>query len=127
MEELRTAPGNQLLVGRDDRLPGAKQRQDILPGGLEAAHHLGDDGDRVVLEDVFEPRRQDAGRGGEVSLLLEIPHERAHDSKPMPRGTLDVVGVVLEKAADGGADRAVAEKRYRDVNRAHAPGFLPAA
>ena len=73
----------------------------------------------VVLEHVLEPRRQDAGAGREAALLVQVADERPDDAKPVPGRALDVVGVVLEKPVDGGADRAVAEKRYRDVNGRH--------
>ena len=53
-EELGPAPRDQLLVGRDDVLAAAQQLEHVAAGRLDAAHHLGDDGDRRVVRDLLE-------------------------------------------------------------------------
>jgi hypothetical protein len=51
-EELRAALRDQLLVGRDDVLATAEQLDDVRTRAVDAAHHLGDDGDRRVVGDL---------------------------------------------------------------------------
>ena len=51
-----------------------------------------------------------------LARTRRIAHERAHDTKPVPRGTLDVVCAVGEEARDRAADVAVAEERYGNVD-----------
>ena len=42
-EQLLAVAGQQLLVGRDDRLARAQQLEHVAAGRLDAAHHLGHD------------------------------------------------------------------------------------
>ena len=63
LEELGSALRDELLVGRDDRLAGPQQVEDVLAGRLDAAHDLGHERDRLVLEDRGEVGRQDLGIG----------------------------------------------------------------
>ena len=60
-EELRAASRDELLVRRDDRAARLEQREDVAAGGVEPAHHLGDEPDRRVVEDLRDVGRQDAG------------------------------------------------------------------
>ena len=53
-EQLRAAAGDELLVGRDDRLPDTKEVEHVAAGRIEAAHHLGDERDRRVVRDRAE-------------------------------------------------------------------------
>ena len=50
-EQLGAAPRDELLVRRDDVLAAPQQLEHVLAGRLDAAHHLGDDRDRRVVED----------------------------------------------------------------------------
>ena len=56
-EQLGADVGEQLLVGRDDRLAGAQRRGDQLAGRLDAADDLDDEVDR-------RDRRRRRGRRG---------------------------------------------------------------
>ena len=118
-EELRAAAGDQLLVRRDDRLPGREQLEDVAPRRLEAAHDLRDDGDRGVVPDRFELGREDARPRGERALLLGLADERADDADAVPRRPLDVVRVLGEEPVDSSSDRPVSEERDRYVNSRH--------
>ena len=56
-EELRPAPRDELLVRGDDVLAAAEQElEHVGAGRVEAAHHLGDDGDRRVVRDLARCR-----------------------------------------------------------------------
>ena len=57
LEQLGAAAGDELLVRRHDRSPGAQQLEHVVAGRLDAAHHLGDDLDRRVAEDRARSRR----------------------------------------------------------------------
>ena len=118
-EEVRAPAGDQLLVRRDDRLPGAKQVEDVAAGRLDPAHHLGDERDAIVLQDRPEIRRQDPVGRGEVALLLEVADERARHPQPVSRRALDLLAVLDEEAVDRCADGPVAEERDGDVDRWH--------
>ena len=118
----RALPRDELLVRRDDRLARAQELLDPRPRRLEPAHHLGDDGDRVVVADRGEVGRQHAVGRREGALPLRVADERAHEPEPVPGRALDVVAALVEQAVDRGADRPVAEQRYRDVDRAHGGG-----
>ena len=51
-EELRAVPRDELLVRRHHRAARPQQREDVVAGGVDAAHHLGDEPDRRVVEDL---------------------------------------------------------------------------
>ena len=97
LEELGAAPGDELLVRRDHRLAGAKQVEHVIARRVEPSHHLGDDGDRGVVADVGELRREHAVGGRELTLLVNVPHERADDPEPVSGRPLDVVGALGEE------------------------------
>ena len=107
-EELGPAPRDELLVRRDDALAAAEQLRDVRAGRLDAAHHLGDDGDRVVVGDRREVGRQHAVRGGKAAVLLDVAHERLHHAEPVAGRPLDVVCGFDEEPVHRRADRAVA-------------------
>ena len=123
-EELGAAAREQLLVRGHDRLAGAKQLQDVVAGRLEAAHHLGDDRDRGVVADRSEVGRQHAVVRLELALLVDVPHERAHEPEPVPGRALDVVSAVGQQPRYCAADRPVPEQGNRNVNRHSAPRRL---
>ncbi len=127
-EELRSALRDELLVRRDDGLACGEQLEHVAPGRVDSAHHLRHDGDRGVVADRLRVRRQDAGVGPELALLLEIADERADDTQAVPGGALDVVRALDEQAVDGGADRPVAEEADSDVDASQpSPPTLPVA
>src|SRR5581483_7713269 len=109
------------LASKRSCTPAAEAVENVAAGRLDAAHHLGDDRDRRVADDVGEARRQHAVRRPERALLAEVADERLDDPEPVPGRPLDVVRLLVEQAVDRGADRAVAEQRDRDVNGRHAP------
>ena len=55
-EELRAAPRDELLVRGDDALAALQQLEDVAARRLDAAHHLGHDGDARIVEDLGEVR-----------------------------------------------------------------------
>ena len=118
-EELGAPARDELLVRRHDRAARLEQREDVRPRRLEPAHHLGDEADRRVAEDVRGIGREDAWRRGERALLLGLPHERAHDPEPVAGRALDLVGLVRQQPVDGRPDGPVAEQCYGNVNRRH--------
>ena len=113
-EELGAALRDELLVRRDDGLPGGEQLEHVAARGLDPAHDLGHDVDRRVVPDRGGIGRQDAGLGAELALLLDVAHERAYDAQPMPGCALDVLRVLDEKPVDRGADRPVSEEADSD-------------
>ena len=118
-EELVPALGDELLVRGDDRLPRAQEAEHPVAGLVDAAHDLGDDGDRRVADDLLEVGREHALGGKILALAIEVAHQCAHDAQAMAGRALDVVGALRQQPVDGSADRAVAEQRDRDVDRAH--------
>src|SRR4029450_11426699 len=86
---------------------------------VDAAHHLGDERDPIVLEDGAEVVREDPVGRGEVSLLLQVTDERPRDTQPVAGGALDLAPALDEEPVDRGADGPVAEERDRDVDARH--------
>ncbi len=120
-EELGAPSGNELLVGGHHALTAAEQLRDICARRLDAAHHLGDDRDRVVLDDRGEVGRQDTFRGRKAAVLLDVTHERLDHAEPVAGRPFDVICGFDEKPVDRRAHGAVPEQRDRNVNRRHAP------
>ena len=108
-EEIGAAPRQQLLVRGDDGLAGAEQVEDVAAGRLDAAHHLGDERDRVVLQDGLEVGREDSVADRVVTLLVRVTDERARHPQPVAGRPLDLVGALYQEPVDGRADRAVTE------------------
>ena len=121
VEELGAALRDELLVRGDDVLAAPQQLEHVLAGRLDAAHHLADDRDLRVVEDLADVRREHTRRSGEAPLLVGRADERLHEAQPVAGRALDVVGLLVQQAVDGGADRAVAEEGDGDVNRRHGP------
>src|SRR5581483_5536893 len=117
---IRALARDELLVRRDDRLTRAQQLANVAAGRVEAAHHLGDDVDPLVVAERREVVRQHAIRYGELPLLRRVAYERAHDPQPVPGRPLDLVAALGEHPRDRRADGAVAEEAYADVNGRHA-------
>ena len=120
-EELRAAVRDQLLVRRRDVLAAAQQLEHVAADGIDAAHHLGDDGDRRIACDLLEVVGEHTTRRWVVTLLPQVAHERLHDAQSMTRGPLDVIGGVGQKPIHRRTDGAVAEQGDRYVNRRHEP------
>ena len=78
-EELLAVPCEELLVGRDDRLARLEEREDVLAGGLDPAHDLGDDRDRRVVPESREVGGEEPGGGAGV------PGRIAHERRGAPR------------------------------------------
>ena len=97
LEELGAAPGDELLVRRDHRFPGAKELEHVVARRVEAAHHLGDDADRGVVADLGEVGREHALGRLELALLVGVSYERADDPEPVSGRPLDVVGALGEE------------------------------
>ena len=116
-EELGATPRDELLVRRDDVLAGTQEIQHVVRRRLGPAHDLRDHGDRRVVADRLEVRREHTLCAQRIPPAPGIPDERPNDPKPVSRCTLDVVGAVLEQPVHGRADTAVAEERDRDVDR----------
>ena len=57
LEQLGAAAGDELLVRRHDGATGAEQLEHVAAGRVDAAHHLGHDLDRRVVEDRRRSRR----------------------------------------------------------------------
>ena len=108
-EEIGAPPREQLLVRGDDGLAGAKEIENVAAGRLDAAHHLGDERDRVVLQDGLEVGREDSVAGRVVALLVSVTDKRARDPQPVAGSPLDLVGALYQEPVDGSADRAVTE------------------
>ena len=125
LEQLGAAAGDELLVRRHDRPAGAEELEHVASGRVDAAHHLGDDLDRRIVEDRREVVGEHVRLGRERPLLAGVAHERAGDAEPMPGRALDLVGRLLEQPVDGGADGAVSEQRYGNVDRRHAVSTSP--
>ena len=123
-EELLAVPGQELLVGRDDRLARLEERQHMLAGRLDPAHDLGDHRDRGVVPEPCEVRGEQAGRG--VGVPGRVAHEGRGDLDRAARDALDRRRAAVEEAVDRRTDCPVAEeadaggrhwpRRYR-VNR----------
>ena len=108
-EEIGAAPRQQLLVRGDHGLAGAEQVEDVAAGRLDAAHHLGDERDRVVLQDGLEVGREDSVVDRVVTFLVRVTYEGACHSQPVAGSPLDLVGALYQEPVDGCADRAVTE------------------
>ena len=117
-EQLGAAGGDELLVRGDDRLARAQELEDVVAGRLEAAHHLGDDGDLRVVADLGEVGRSSTS---EPRVLRRVANERADDAQPVAGRALDVGGLLAQEPVDGRADRPVAEQGNRNVDGRHAP------
>ncbi len=115
-EELRPAPRHELLVGGDDVLAAPQQLEHVLAGRVDAAHHLGDDRDRRVVEHVGDVGREHVVRDREAARLVGVADERLDDAQPVAGRALDVVRLLDQQAVDRGADGAVAEQCYGNVN-----------
>ena len=108
---------SELLVRGHDRLPGPQQLENVIARRRQAAHHLRDDRDRLVVADHGEVRRQHAVVGLELTLLVDVTDERAHEPEPMPGRALDVLCAVGQEPRYRAADRPVPEECDRYVNR----------
>ena len=124
-EELRPSLCDQLLVGGDDVLAAVQQLDHGRRRRIDAAHHLGDDGDRRVVRDLAEVRGEHPARRRVITLLPGVADQRLDDAQPVPGRALDVVRRVGEEPVDRRADGAIAEQRNRYVNRRHEPPRLP--
>ena len=98
-----------MLVRGDDGLAGAEEIEDVAAGWLDSAHHLGDERDRVVLQDRPKVGREDSVAGRVVTLLVRVTDKRARDSQPVAGSPLDLVGALYQEPVDGRTDRAVTE------------------
>ena len=85
-EELGAAPGDELLVGRDDALAAAQQLEHVGAGRLDAAHHLGDDGDRGVVDDLGEVGREHTPSPPAGRVLALLLRGRARAPSPPAGG-----------------------------------------
>ena len=119
LEQLGAVAGDELLVGGRDGAPGAEHPEHVVPGRLDATHHLGHDLDRVVGEDRLEVVGDKPRPGSEPALLRGVADEGVRHPQPVTGRPLDLVGRLLEQPVDGGADGAVSEERYGDVDRGH--------
>ncbi len=91
-------------------VPSLEQLEDVRPGGIDAAHDLGDDLDAGIVPERGEVGREHAVPCCEPTLAGDVSYERTDDAQPVPGCAFDVVGVLDEQAIDSGADRPVAEK-----------------
>ena len=121
LEELGSPLGDELLVGGDDRLAGPQQVEDVLPGRLDAAHDLGHERDRLVLDDRGEVGRQDLGIGLVRALLRRVADERLDHAQAVAGRALDVVGVFVKESVYRRPDGPVAQKGDGNVNGRHEP------
>ena len=95
--QLLAVLAEQLLVRGDDVPARGHRGEDVLAGGLEAAHHLDDE--VRALEDVGE--------------LAAAAGEDADELRPQPGHRGDLVGALLEQRRERAADGAVAEQPDR--------------
>ena len=109
LEELRAAPGDELLVRCDHGLPGTKQFEHVVARWVEATHQLSDDRDRGVVADRRRTPSSARRRGLELPLLVDVPYERADDPEPVPGRPLDVVGALCEEPCNCRSDRSIAQ------------------
>ena len=63
-KQLRSAARDELLVRGDDALAALKQLQHVAACRLDPAHHLGDDDDARIVEDLREARGEHPTREG---------------------------------------------------------------
>ena len=126
-EQLGAAAGDELLVGRDHVLPAREELEHVRAGGLEAAHHLRDDGDLGIVRDLGEVVGKHSARGTVLTLLADVANERLDDAQPVAGGAFDVVCRFRQEPVDRGADRPVAEQGDLGVNRRHEPPRSPRA
>jgi len=103
LEEVGAVDGHHHLVRGNDMLAGADRPLQVAARRLLAAHHLDDDLDRGVVEDVVGPPRQELGRDPARSLEVadQDPAEDQIDPGPrryqlpfcqQPLGNLDADG-----------------------------------
>ena len=126
LEQLGAAPGDELLVrGHDRPARSAAARARSSPAGstppITSATTWIDGSARIVAEVVGE----DARLGRERPLLARVADESAGDAQPMAGGALDLVGRLLEQPVHGGADGAVSEQRYGNVDGRHGGSTAP--
>ena len=126
-EELGAPPGDELLVRGHDVLAAAQQLEHIVAGRLDAAHHLGDDRDRRVVEDLAKFVVSTPAAGVKSRSFSTSRTSALTTPQPVAGRALDVVGVLVQQKVDRRADGAVAEQRDGNVNRRHAPPREPSA
>ncbi len=113
-EQLLAVPREQLLVGRDDRLAGREQVEQVAAGRLDAAHHLGHDADLGIVADGRRSRGEEAvGRGGVGALAAGVADERAAHLDGAAGDAGDLLGAGAQHPIDGRADGAVAQQADR--------------
>ena len=127
LEQLRAATGDELLVRRHDGSSGPQELEHEVAGRLDATHHLGNHLDGRVAEDHADVVGENARLGRERARLLHVADERVCDAQAVPGGALDLVGRLLEQPVHGGADGAVSEQRYGNVDGRHVPSARPCA
>ena len=127
LEELRAAPGEELLVGRDDRAPRAEQLEHVAARRIDASHHLRHEPDRAIRTNRREVFGEHARPGFSCTRLRRVPYERPDDPQAVAGGPLDLVALLLEQPVHRGADGAVAEQRYGHVDGRHAVPFRASA
>ena len=114
-EQLLAVPGEQLLVGGDDRLSRPQELEHVAARRLDPAHHLGHDRDRRVVTDAREVGGEQAGWA--LGAPGRVADEGCRHLHRLAGHPLDGAGALVEQAVHGGAHRAVSEKS--DGDRGH--------
>ena len=119
LEQLDADVGEQLLVGRDDRLAAGEGGGDQLAGRLDAADHLDDEVDVGVGDDVVGVAGEDAGGELDVAVAGEVAHGDPGDLEAHAGAGLDLLGLLGDQADERAADVAAAEHADADVSTVH--------
>ena len=124
LEQLGSPGGDQCLVGGDDRLAGPQRPQHQVPGDTGAAHHLDDQVDVGVIDQIERPIGQHPSGTREGPLLVEVGTATAPHLEVEARLGLDRVVLVDEPPHQAAPDGACAES---DANREAQPvaGWYP--
>ena len=121
LEQLDADVGEQLLVGRHDRLAAGQRRGDQLAGRLDAADHLDDEVDLGIDDDVVDVAGQHAWRKVDVSLPGEVAHGHSRDLEAHPGASFDLLGLLVDQTDERTADVAAAEHPDPHVSPLHRP------
>jgi hypothetical protein len=115
-EDFRAMLGHDFFVRRHDVLTGAKRAHDVVVRGVLAAHHLDDEIDARVIEDVVGLQRNE--RRIDRPRLAGVLHQHTRQLEGSADAAGEEIALFQQGVGDSGADDAEAQKP--DVQRFHA-------
>ena len=122
-EQLGADVGEQLLVGRHDRLAGPQRRDDQPPRRLDPTDHLDHEVDVGVDDDAVCVAGEDAIGELDIALSRHVADRDPRDLEPHTGSRLDRIGLPRDELHQRGADVAAAEHTDPDRSRRGSHGL----